>query len=187
MKIDKNTLKLCYLFLSLNKAISKDNLLRFNEIARNSNLPQSAQEEIISNCEKLIEASLSERNRFTVIFEAIKEITRPNESSVLSFSPLSNRSGQRECLWLLECLSWQAGTSAENEREIIRSLAVQWKIDEAMILEMEDTARTLYEIDSYRSFLKNTNEHYDTINALLQELDKSQSEIIGNMFETINI
>jgi hypothetical protein len=187
MKIDENTLKLCYLFFSLDKTISKDNLSRFQEIGHHSSLPGLNEEVIISECEQIIAISSSDLNRFAVISEAIKAIAQPNESNALSFSPLSNRSGQLECLWLLECLSWQDGESSENENKIIYGLASQWKINETMLLEIEDTARTLYEIDNYRSFLKTTNEPDETLKVLFQELDKNQSEIIDNIFETINI
>jgi hypothetical protein len=187
MKIDENTLKLCYLFLSLDKTISKDNLEKFTEIGMNYNSFESKKKELISECEQIIGLSISEYDRFAVISTAIKEIALPNESNAFSFSPLSNRSGQRECLWLLECLLWQDGNGSENEKKIIRSLAEQWKIDEAMVHEMEDTARTLYEIDNYRSFLKTSHEFYSDLNRLSRELDKSQNEIIDSMFETLNI
>jgi hypothetical protein len=187
MKIDENTLKLCYLFFSLDKTISKDNLSRFKEIGRHSGLPGFNEEAVISECEQIIAISSSDLNRFSVISEAIKAIAQPNESNAFSFSPLSNRSGQRECLWLLECLSWYDGESSENEKKIIHSLVSQWKIDEAIFLEIEDTARTLYEIDNYRSFLKRTHEPDKILKVLFQELDKNQSEIIDNIFETISI
>jgi hypothetical protein len=187
MKIDENILRLCYLFFSLDKTISKDNLSIFKEICHNSGLPEFNEEAIISECEQIIAMNSPDYDRFAVISEAIKVITEPNESNALSFSPLSNRSGQRECLWLLECLAWQDGESSENEKKIIHRLASQWKIDGDVLLEIEDTAQTLYEIDNYRSFLKTTHESAETLKILFQELDKNQSKLIDNIFETLNI
>jgi hypothetical protein len=187
MKIDVNTLKICYLFLSIDNAISEDDLLRFREIGKNSDLIDSHERAIISECEQIIAVSISRSDRFFVISEAIKVIIQPNESNAFSFSPLSNRLGQRECLWLLECLSWQDGESSENEKRVMRDLASRWKIDDSMLLEMEDTARTLYEIDNYRSFLETINEPVGAHNVLFHELYNGQKKIIENIFDTINI
>jgi hypothetical protein len=185
MKIDEMTLKLCYLFLSVDQTITKDRMSRFEEIGDAYSAFDREKQGIIDICERYISESLN-NNRYSVIWDGINEVTKRDSDSALSYSPLSNKTGQKECMWLIVCLAWYDGNCSENEKKIINNLANKWRIEKSVLLEMEDTAITLCEIDKYSSWIKTTNDPYDYVAAVINELNKNQNEITANIFETIN-
>jgi hypothetical protein len=186
MRIDEMTLKLCYLFLSVDNDITKDGMSKFDEIGKGYSDFNDEREAIISDCEEYIREFTGRNDRYSVIWNGINEITKRDTDSALSYSPLSNSFGQKECMWLIVCLAWYDGECSHNKKKIIANLSRKWGIEKSIMLEMEDTAITLCEIDKYRSWIKGGNDSYASVTAAIRELDKNQREIADNMFETIN-
>jgi hypothetical protein len=144
-------------------------------------------QECISKCENYIN-QFSSNNRADKVCASIHEITRHGSSAAHELSALNRRSGQLECFLILTCLAWYDGQCSVSQNKILTALAEKWKVEKSVAAELEDTARTLYDIDTYRSFLRNTkNESYGFVESSLKELEKNQKEIIGNAFEIINV
>jgi hypothetical protein len=168
-------LKAAYFFLSLDRPISEADIKKIDELGSNVEGYSGIKKSIFNECEKILSRSLDDNDRFDVIME---EILKTGNAS---FVDLPKEAGQKRCLWILVNLALYDGMYSENEKKIIRSLMRKWEIDKSILIEMEDSAETLVEVDKNRSWIKTTNYPYDYVDSVVKEMDKNQHELTNNI------
>jgi hypothetical protein len=182
---DESKLKIAYLFLSLGAGcpISDNNCTRFDQLGQNYTGFSDNRRSIISKCNEIINRAIDQNDLYDVISEGIVEQANYSFNTFDSDYDVNTK----QCLWLLVNLAFHDGTYTDNEKKIIRSLMRKWNIDKSILLEMEETAETLFDLDKYRYWMETRNEPYSVIKSYVQELDKNQNELSSNISDLINV
>lgn len=197
---DEKKLKICYLFLSLEEPMTEANLLKFTQMGENFSGFEESKDAIIAECNQVIDESSDSDERYDVVIarkinklvDSMFDYSSGGMFTAIVAAGFGNKTmtretEQKQLLWMLESLAWYDGKCTANEKRIIRDFMSKWGIDKSVLLEMEDTAETLFMLDNYRTWIKTTGESYDYVNSVIQELDKNQKDISDNIAYTINL
>jgi hypothetical protein len=175
-------LKVAYLFLSLDNKVDKTALRKIDELGNDMDNYSDKKDKIIGECEDLISQSFDSTDRYDVIFEGINKIV--GNSSNQPFGLLGHPKDyvdKKQCLWILVNLAYFDGSYTDSERKLIRALVRKWEIDKSILIEMEDTAETLIELNKHKTWIKTTNYPYDYVAGVIKEMDKNQEELSSNI------
>jgi hypothetical protein len=94
-----------------------------------------------------------------------------------------------ESMWILINIACRINDISENQTSIIQSLKEDWKINDAAILEMQDTAETMAAIDEYNTkycSLPNMNKKKRSVNEMNLLVENIECLIgeLSNNYET---
>jgi hypothetical protein len=168
-------LKVAYFFLSVERPISETDIKKIDELGSTVEGYDGIRKSLFNECEKVLSQSFDDTDRFDVIMEGILK------TGNASFAGLPKEAEQKRCLWILVNLALYDGVYSETEKKLIRSLMRKWEIDKSILIEMEDSAETLIEVDKHRSWIKTTNYPYDYVDSVVKEMDKNQHELANNI------
>jgi hypothetical protein len=168
-------LKIAYFFLSVDRPINETDIKKIDELGNGIEEYAKIKEAIFGECDKALSQSFDDDDRFDVVLEGILKAEKTSSVGWVE------KAVQKKCLWVLVNLAFYDGSYTENEKRLIRSLMRKWEIDKSILVEMEDSAETLVDLDRHRTWIKTTNYPYEHLDAVVKELDKNQHELVNNI------
>jgi hypothetical protein len=170
-------LKIVYFFLSLEEKISDDGLERLNQLASQMKLSKEDIDSSVEECESTLSQSFDAEDRFDVVRKAIID------TGDSLFGWISKDAEKIQCLWLLVNCAYYDGKYSLNERRLLRNISREWEIKDnvTVLLEMENTAETFFDLIKHKEWIKTTNYPYNYIDGVVKELDKNQQELTNNI------
>ncbi len=103
------------------------------------------------------------------------------------FHTLFKISNEADCLrfvWTLINLSYSDGNCSEAEKNLINIIAEELRIERTALLDLEDTAKTMFMLCSQKDWLKTTNKPYDDVTKELTKID-GQIETLAQNIENL--
>lgn len=80
---------------------------------------------------------------------SLSEIIDKLESNITSYDDERRQSERRQVIWILALLLFHQDMDTQENRDRVLDLVNEWDIDEAVFLEMQDTAQTYKELANY--------------------------------------
>lgn len=195
-----------YLYMLVDGEVTNEELKRFSTICNSMDVDSDEKKEIISSCKEAIPGPGSDNSA-----EVIQEITRllaesriciPTFYSIAMGTPHEKNSSnptpheknlnnpinrdkitQTKVIWTLINLGYADEEYSEPEQKVVSFLADYWEMNSAVLSDMVDTAKTILALTKQKEWIKTTRKPYDTISAVIKEID----ERIKQMFQNIEI
>lgn len=173
-------LRIYYLYMLVDGEVTNEELKRFSTICKSMDVDSDEKKEIISSCKEAIPGPGSDNSA-----EVIQEITRLLAKSRSFIRNPINRDKitQTKVIWTLINLGYADEEYSEPEQKVVSFLADYWEMNSAVLSDMVDTAKTILALTKQKEWIKTTRKPYDTINAVIKEID----ERIKRMFQNIEI
>jgi len=165
-------LKMVYLLMSIGGDISHDDLECIKQLAKDMDLPKDILWSTIDECKEILGKFFDEDRRQNLVYE-----------NIYSLGKEKNKSERVLSLWLLVDTAFYDEEYSKEEKRLIRKLAGNWEIKDhdSIIIEMEDTADALLDLEKYKEWIKTANYPYDYTNSVVEELDKNKQELANNI------
>jgi uncharacterized tellurite resistance protein B-like protein len=173
-------LRIYYLYMLVDGEVTNEELKRFSTICKSMDVDSDEKKEIISSCKEAIPGPGSDNSA-----EVIQEITRLLAKSRSFIRNPINRDKitQTKVIWTLINLGYADEEYSEPEQKVVSFLADYWEMNSAVLSDMVDTAKTILALTKQKEWIKTTRKPYDTISAVIKEID----ERIKRMFQNIEI
>ena len=84
-------------------------------------------------------------------------------------------------LWDLLAVAFSEGDYSANEKKLLRYIAKSFGVDYSVLLEMEQSVRTLIAIDREESWMKETDRRYTVIEERVNELADRKTQIMNGV------
>ncbi|WP_103617934.1 TerB family tellurite resistance protein [Campylobacter concisus] len=95
-----------------------------------------------------------------------------------------NKSGVINIIWMLINLAYADGVFSDNEQKILNKIAEDFNIENSIIEELKDCAKTLICLDEKNEWIETTDEPYKKIKAVKDEIEKDNS-LVATMVASI--
>lgn len=176
----KDEIKIYYLFMLIDGECSSGEIERFKHICKEHDISATEKEEIVSECEKILNRF---GNRYDVIKVEISNIVgeENNSFSMLSVVFSFSRGNKKRLVWTLLNLGYADDEFSKEEKDIVDYLATVFKFDKTDYEEMTDTAETLLCLVKEKEWLKTTKRPYDEVSNKIAKID----EVIKHLYENI--
>lgn len=115
--------------------------------------------------------------------EELYDIIHDKAGEILLKAANNNTKGisGRTLVWDLLTVAYSEGDYSEPERRLIRYIARGVSVDNVILLEMEQTLRTLLAIDKEQHWLRSTDRQYSVVDERVQELNERRNTILKGM------
>lgn len=155
--------------LKFDETVEKVDLDLFNNI-----------EEIVEECYEQIEKSTYKGKYSDIVYECVKEILNNNNE----YFWLGDYSGS-QLLWDLLCIAVSDEDYSKEEKKIIMCVVEKLKIEQTVLLEMENAIKTVLGIDKEIDWLEKADKPYEIRDAIIAELNNRKTVICNSMKELI--
>ncbi len=173
----EGALKIICLLMSVDKQIKDEELDQYKSIAYE--IDNNYNHKLLSDIQKDI-AKFDENDYFDDLLDLTKDIL--NESLLCSGGDIS----VKLLLWNLFVVAYSDNDINEDEMRLIRYIARQAKIDKSIILDYENTIKTLQAIENEKEMLKTSDKSFHLVDSKLKDLDKRKKNIMENVMILIN-
>ena len=168
----KDALKLIYCLMAADGSISPEEEEKFQEIGTSLdpdfNLWKNELIEDLSMKEAVLE---DEEEYFDFIHDYAAEIIYKAEDSEEGI-------GVKALIWDLLVMAFSEGDYSTNERRLIRFAAKALDVDSTVLLEMEQTLRTITALNKEEEWLKSVNRPYSVVDEQMNELKERRETIL---------
>ena len=92
----------------------------------------------------------------------------------------------KEILWTMVNMAMIDNDFSENEKKLIECCCKDWKVEDSLLEEMIEIAKTLYSLYSHLDLLKSINRPYGEIEPLVNELNVNKAVLEENLKELLS-
>ena len=173
-------LKIYYFFMLADGECTPDELSKFESICEAMGVDADVKIETIKFCKDSIHCDRHD-NSIQIIQEVTK-ILDADMGPLESFRSINrSKKAQAEVVWNLVNLGYADVEYSEPEKRIVKFLSTYWKMDNAVISDINDTAETILALTKQKKWVKTTNKSYDEITIHIEEIDKEIVHMANNM------
>lgn len=173
-------LKIYYLYMMADGQCTQGENDKFMSICESMGTEETARKEIISFCQEVVHSTDSD-NSSKVIHEITKLLDDQGSSFFLFGSINRDKKTQAKVIWTLINLGYSDDRYSDPEQKVIAFLADYWKMDNAVLSDMTDTAETILALTKQKEWIKTTNKPYDMISNFISEIDENINQLFQNI------
>ena len=151
------------------KATSSEKRM-FNSICKAMKVDKVDKDEVINYCNDIVNGS---DDYYT---EAVQEISR-----LLEDNSTLDKSVQTEVIWNLINIGYADTNYSDPERKIVAHLTDYWKINKAVLADINDTAETILALTNQRKWIQTTNKPLEEVTQRMQELNREIRQMKKNI------
>lgn len=175
-------LRIFYSMMAIDGTISLEEEEKFCEIARELDPNfESYKGQLIQECTQVVETPFSsEEEYYDNIHDYVGDIIRD--------SGMKAESGIRGkvLVWDLLAIAYSEGEYSVNEKRLLRYITKKLGVDDVVLLEMENTIRTLLAIEQEEEWLKTSNRSYREVEDRINELSDRKAVIMTGARALLN-
>lgn len=171
----KDSLKLIYCLMAADGTISPEEEEKFREIGTSLD-PDFDQwkDELIADL-SMKEAVLSDDEEY---FDFIRDYAT---NVIYKSEDTGEGIGAKTLIWDLLVVAFSEGDYSANEKRLIRFISRALEADQAVLLEMEQTLRTITALNNEEEWLKSMNKPYAVIAELVDEVTERRDTILAGV------
>lgn len=172
----RDSLRLVYSLMIIDGSVSDEEKAKFYEIGQELDPDFAAyQTDVIEEGNRLMEMPSEDDDDY---YDTVHD----HVSSIIHSASIPKEQGIRGkiLLWDLLTVAYSEGNYSTNEKRLLRFITKSVGVDYAILLEMEQTVRTLLAIEAEENWLKNTNRSYAIVEERVNELtDRKNTIMLG--------
>ena len=171
----KDALKLIYCLMAADGSISPEEEEKFQEIGTSLDPDFEQWKDELTEDLSMKEAVLTdEEEYFDFIRDYATEVIYKSEDS-------EDGIGARTLVWDLLVMAFSEGDYSANERRLIRFASRALDVDSTIVLEMEQTLRTITALNKEEEWLKSMNRPYSVIAEQIDEVEKRRETVLTGL------
>ena len=175
----KDALKLIYCLMASDGSISPEEEEKFLEIGNSLDSEfEQWKDELIADLSMKDTVLSDEDEYFDFIHDYAAEIIYKTED-------VGDGIGAKTLIWDLLVMAFTEGDYSTNERRLIRFVTRGLNVDLAVLLEMEQTLRTITALNKEEAWLKSVNRSYSVIDEQMTELKERRDTILTGLHALI--
>ena len=171
----KDSLKLIYCLMAADGTISPEEEEKFREIGTSLD-PDFDQwkDELIADL-SMKEAVLSDDEEY---FDFIRDYAT---NVIYKSEDTGEGIGAKTLIWDLLVVAFSEGDYSANEKRLIRFVSRALEADQAVLLEMEQTLRTITALNKEEEWLRSVNRSYSVVDEQMNELKERRETILAGL------
>ena len=188
--MQKDDLVLVYLLMSVDGNVSVEEENQFDELLKQSGFMES-KNTVIGKAKDIlssVEPDMNDpQNWLQGLHKKYKSQLENDYSN--NFFALGNRRSKakfKELLWTIINMAMVDKDFSENEKKFIDCCCKDWNIEDSLLDEMIEIAKTLYSLYSHLDLLKSVNRPYGEIEPLVNELNVNKAVLEENLKDLIS-
>lgn len=140
---------------------------------------EEAKEMISKRCQKQLDKVIDEDEYYDVIKEGVEACLQEEyiEHAQIKFLGRPPFIDGRLLVWDLLTIAFSDGKYTEEERKLIKLVTRKLDIDKSLLLEMENSIKTILALDREEAWLRKTNRSYTSIESLINEISNRRNII----------
>lgn len=193
--MQKDDLVLVYLLMSVDGNVSAEEDNQFDELLKQSGFSE-AKNTVIGKAKDILSSVEAEMNDSQNWLEGLHKKYKSqlendcsNNSGYLLNFVLGNRRSKaeyKELLWAMVNMAMIDNDFSENEKKFIGCCCKDWNVEDSLLEEMIEIAKTLYSLYSHLDLLKSINRSYGEIEPLVNELNANKAVLEENLKDLIS-
>ncbi len=194
-------LKMYYLFMLIDGELTNSEKDNFTKLCETMEATSEEIKEVTDFCYSII-PQITDENYSNIVTIRILQILGWVENTEINLSynksfpiglyatafhstlKISNEADCLRFVWTLINLSYSDGNCSEAEKNLIDIIAEELRIESTALLDLKDTAKTMYMLCKQKDWLKTTNKPYDDVTKELAKID-GQIEILAQNIENL--
>lgn len=188
--MQKDDLVLVYLLMSVDGNVSAEEENQFDELLKQSGFLES-KNTVIGKAKDIlfsVEPEMNDpQNWLQGLHKKYKSQLENDYSN--NFFGLRNRRSKakfKELLWTMINMALVDKDFSENEKKFIDCCCKDWNVEDSLLDEMIEIAKTLYSLYSHLDLLKSVNRPYGEIEPLVNELNVNKAVLEENLKDLIS-
>lgn len=179
MEMNKTMFSIAYLFLHCDGNLSPSEEQKFDEfIASARYVSDDAKNEVVATTKAALNKAFDESDIPKIVHEEIQRVI-DDRGRYFSYEE------KISCLWLLVNMAYADGECSATEEDLLRFVFRKFALaDKSILLDFEDTARTLLALEEMRESAQKLN--YEKATPIIKELDKTQGVLTTSIGDFVN-
>lgn len=182
---DETQLKIFYYFMMADGKITADKMSFFKSICDNLGVSSDIIRRVIHECEEAVDPYAD--NLVRVLEQRIGRLLEADKNERDGLA--SNNRLQGRILWNLISLGCVNKQYSKAERQIVKFVGKQWKIQETDIIDMEDTAEAMLSLERKKEWLQSTSKSATEKNEIQVKIETDRKILLESLkitMENIN-
>lgn len=179
--MQKDDLVLVYLLMSVDGNVSAEEENQFDELLKQSGFLES-KNTVIGNAKDILSSVEPEMNDPQNWLQGLHKKYKLN----FALGKRRSKTKFKELLWTMINMTMIDKDFSVNEKKFIDCCCKDWNIEDSLLDEMIEIAKTLYSLYSHLDLLKSVNRPYGEIEPLVNELNVNKAVLEENLKDLIS-
>ena len=176
----REALRVIYYLMSVDHAVSPEEVEKFVEIGKDMDpLFMNYKQTLIDTCQLAVNNSVDDEDYYDNVHDLVGDILKNADAK-----PEKGITGKM-LYWNLLAVAYSDGGYSEDEKRLIRYISKILNIGKEITLELENTLKTLIEIDKEEEYLKQSGRPYLEVSRHVEELAQRRNAIMQGVLALI--